>query len=64
MIGTIDDPSDSATNAVFLGCVLIAVTTILNSFGVRLLSRINNVGVFTELGGVLILIVLLGWYAR
>src|SRR5262249_25677224 len=45
-IGDRGDAADSATNAVILGCILIAVTTLLNSFGVRLLARINNLGVF------------------
>jgi urea carboxylase system permease len=64
VIGNRDDSTDSATNAVLLGCILIAVTTLLNSFGVRLLSRINNLGVFTEIGGIVLLVVLLGWHAR
>ena len=42
-----------------LGCVLIAVSTLINSVGVRLLARINNVGVIAELLGVALLIVLL-----
>ena len=51
----IGDPairSDSARNAVLLGCILIAVTTIINSIGVRLLALINNFGVIAELLGV------------
>jgi urea carboxylase system permease len=46
----------SAVNAVLLGCGLLLVTTLLNSAGVGLLTRVNNLGVFTELIGVLILI--------
>lgn len=46
----------SAVNAVLLGCGLLLVTTWLNSAGVGLLTRVNNLGVFTELIGVLILI--------
>jgi urea carboxylase system permease len=58
----IGDPADracAAANAVILGCVLIAVSTLINSVGVRLLARINNVGVIAELVGVAILILLL-----
>jgi amino acid transporter len=46
----------TAVNAVLLGCGLLLVTTWLNSAGVGLLTRVNNLGVFTELIGVLILI--------
>ncbi len=51
--------SDDTHNAVFMGCILIAVTTIVNVLGVRVISRINNVGVAAELIGVVLIIVLL-----
>jgi len=63
----IGDPairSDSARNAVILGCILIALTTIINSIGVRLLAMINNVGVVAELLGVALLIGLLATHIR
>ncbi len=63
----VGDPSvkaDSARNAVILGCALIAATTIINVGGVRLMSRINNVGVIAELVGVLLLVGLLFAHAR
>ena len=47
-----------------LGCVLIGVSTLVNVLGVRLLSRINNVGVFAEMAGAVVLIVLLAVRAR
>jgi urea carboxylase system permease len=50
---------NEAKNAVVLGLVLIAVSTLVNAGGVGLLARINNVGVFSELIGVALLIVLL-----
>ena len=56
--------ADRARNAVLLGCVLIGLTTLINAVGVRLLARINNVGVFVELLGVALLIVLLLARAR
>ena len=40
---------DFATNAVILGSVLIAFTTIVNALGVRLMAMINSAGVFIEL---------------
>jgi urea carboxylase system permease len=58
-IGDRDHHADRAANAVVLGIALIAVSTLLNSVGVGILAKINNVGVFCELIGVLLLIVLL-----
>ncbi len=63
----VGDPSvraDSARNAVILGCVLILATTSINVAGVRLMARINNLGVAAELAGVLLLIGLLFAHAR
>jgi urea carboxylase system permease len=57
-------PLDGPGAAVLLGCLLIGFTTLVNSVGVRLLARINNVGVFTELIGSVGLIVLLAAHAR
>ncbi len=59
LIGSAADRSDSAKNAVLLGCLLIGLTTLINSVGVRLMARINNVGVIAELIGVAVLIALL-----
>jgi urea carboxylase system permease len=59
VIGDGGNPSDRAKNAVLLGCVLIGLTTAINSVGVRLMARINNVGVIAELIGVTVLIALL-----
>ena len=50
---------DFAENAVILGLVLITFTTTINILGVRLMARINNVGVAAELIGASVLIVLL-----
>jgi urea carboxylase system permease len=51
-------------SAVLLGCVLIGFTTLINSVGVGLLARINNVGVLTELIGSVVLVLLLACRAR
>ena len=64
VIGDGSDEADRARNAVLLGCVLIGLSTLINAVGVRLMARINNVGVFTELVGVVLLIVLLFAKAR
>jgi urea carboxylase system permease len=63
-VGDARDPVDAARNAVLLGCVLIGASTMVNVVGVRLLSRINNVGVFAEMAGAVALIVLLAAHAR
>ncbi len=59
LIGDSADRGSAAANAVILGCILIAASTLINSVGVRLLARINNAGVIAELFGVALLIVLL-----
>jgi urea carboxylase system permease len=64
LIGDGANPSDRARNAVFLGCILIGLTTAVNAGGVRLMARINNVGVLTEIVGALLLIMLLFARAR
>jgi urea carboxylase system permease len=62
-IGTSGNKADQAKNAVLLACILIAFSTIINAIGVGLLATINNLGVFTELIGVAVLIILLGAHA-
>jgi urea carboxylase system permease len=49
---------------VLLGCVLVLFTTVINSIGVGLLAKINNFGVFSELFGATLLIVLLAVHAQ
>jgi urea carboxylase system permease len=64
VIGSPSDARSVALNAVVLGCGLILITTVLNAVGVRIVARVNDAGVFTELAGVVVLIVLLLWRAR
>jgi urea carboxylase system permease len=64
LVGLASEPRDSAVNAVVLGCGLVLVSTVLNAVGVRVLARVNNAGVFTELVGILVLIVWLAIHAR
>ncbi|WP_435009179.1 amino acid permease [Tundrisphaera lichenicola] len=63
-VGDSGVPADAARNSVLLGCVLIGASTLINVVGVRLLARINNVGVFAEMAGAFALIVLLTLAAR
>ncbi|GAA1706485.1 amino acid permease [Kribbella yunnanensis] len=61
LIGT--DPAlstkDGAANAVVLGCILLAVTTILNATSVRIVAVVNSIGVTCELVGVVLIVILL-----
>ena len=50
---------DFALNAVILGSVLIIFTTLINAFGVRLMTRINSTGVAIELVAAVLLIIVL-----
>jgi len=59
VIGTSTDPKSVAVNAILLGSILVVISTIINAKGIKLLALINNIGVFTELVGIIILIVLL-----
>jgi urea carboxylase system permease len=56
--------STGATNAVLLGAILIAATTTINAVGIRVMSRINSIGVTCELIGVVALIGLLFAHAK
>lgn len=64
LVGDASNPADAARNAVLLGVALIAFSTVINAVGVKWLVRINNVGVFAELTGVIALIVLLASAAK
>ncbi len=59
VIGPSTDPKAVAMNAILLGSILIVVSTIINARGIKLLALINNIGVFAELIGIIILVVLL-----
>jgi urea carboxylase system permease len=59
LIGTSNDPKSVAVNAILLGSILILISTIVNARGIKLLALINNIGVFAELLGIILLIVLL-----
>lgn len=59
IVGTLTDAKSVAINAILLGSILIVISTIINVRGIKLLAVINNIGVFTELIGIIILIVLL-----
>src|ERR671932_354902 len=51
-----------AQNAVILAVGLVIFTTVVNMIGVKLMARINNVGVAAELIGATLLIILLAFH--
>ncbi|RJT83495.1 amino acid permease [Arthrobacter cheniae] len=53
---------DFAINGVLLATVLITISTLINAFGVRLMTKINSIGVFIELTAAALLILALGWH--
>lgn len=53
-----------STNAILLASILVAVTTVINALGVRLMALINSIGVTCELVGVALLVLLLFGHAR
>lgn len=55
--------ADETQNAVFLGVCCIAVTTTLNALGVKVMTKVNNLGVAAELIGVVLVIILLAVHA-
>jgi urea carboxylase system permease len=59
IVGSATEKTDAALNAVLFGCLLILFSTVINSVGVGILARINNAGVFAELAGGCLLIMLL-----
>jgi len=59
IIGSSADAKSVAMNAILLGSILIIISTIINARGIKLLALINNIGVFAELIGIIILIILL-----
>lgn len=56
--------TSGAENAVLLGCILLAITTALNAFSIRITAIVNSVGVTCELIGVTLLVILLFSHAH
>jgi len=63
IIGDGSGPHDFASNAVILGTGLIALTTLINALGVRLMAIINSAGVFIELIAACLIAVILGLHS-
>ncbi|MGC0238989.1 APC family permease [Arthrobacter sp. SD76] len=53
---------DFALNGVLLASIMISISTLINAFGVKLMTKINSIGVFVELAAAVLLILALGWH--
>ena len=64
VVGDGTGPDDVAVNAVLLASVLIAFSTVVNAYGVTLMSRLNSIGVVVELVAAVLLVLLLAVNVR
>jgi urea carboxylase system permease len=58
------DPTGLTTMFTFISIVTLVVTTLINAFGVRILSILNNIGVATEILGMLVFALILLFFAN
>lgn len=58
------DPTGLTTMFTFVSLVTLVVTTLINAFGVRLLSILNNIGVATEILGMFVFALILLFFAN
>ncbi|MCG2623933.1 APC family permease [Arthrobacter sp. I2-34] len=63
LIGDGTGPYDFAVNGVLLASIMIGISTLINAFGVKLMTLINSVGVFVELVAAVLLVLALLWHA-
>jgi amino acid transporter len=61
---TSKDPTGITSMYAFVALVTLVITTAINAFGVRLLSIINNIGVATEILGMLVFALILLFFAN
>jgi urea carboxylase system permease len=61
-VGDGTGPYDFAMNGVVLATIMITISTLINAFGVKLMTMINSIGVFVELIAAVLLILALGWH--
>jgi urea carboxylase system permease len=58
------DPTGLTTMFTAISLVTLVITTIINAFGVRLLSILNNIGVATEILGMVVFALILLFFAN
>ena len=63
LVGDGTGPYDFAVNGVILASIMIGISTLINAFGVKLMTMINSVGVFVELVAAVLLIAALIWHS-
>ena len=63
MVGNGTGTYDFALNGILLATILIAFTTVVNAYGVKLLTKLNSMGVFVELFAAVFLVLALAFHA-
>ena len=58
------DPTGLTTMFTFISLVTLVITTLINAYGVRLLSILNNIGVATEILGMVVFALILLFFAN
>ncbi|HEX3264956.1 MAG TPA: amino acid permease [Candidatus Limnocylindrales bacterium] len=58
------DPTGLTTMFTFVSLATLVITTLINAFGVRLLSILNNIGVATEILGMFVFALILLFFAN
>jgi urea carboxylase system permease len=58
------DPTGLTTMFTFVSLLTLVITTLINAFGVRLLSILNNIGVATEILGMFVFALILLFFAN
>jgi urea carboxylase system permease len=58
------DPTGLTTMFTFISLGTLVITTLINAFGVRLLSLLNNIGVATEILGMVVFALILLFFAN
>jgi urea carboxylase system permease len=58
------DPTGLTTMFTFISLATLVITTLINAYGVRLLSALNNIGVGTEILGMVVFALILLFFAN
>ena len=58
------DPTGTTTMFTFVSLATLVITTLINAYGVRLLSMLNNIGVATEIIGMFLFALVLLFFAN
>ena len=61
---TSPDPTGLTTMSTFIALLTLVITTFINAYGIRLLSILNNIGVATEILGMVVFALILLFFAN